>query len=154
MKDALAKVREFHAVFGVPTSDMLELPPLTGGGSEYMFDCYEGMGHIAKVEGDAKDVRVLRTRLILEEVSELVEAEAFNDLIKIADALADIIYIVLGTALVYGIPLDRVFDEVHRSNMAKAPDGVVTLREDGKVMKPTGWTSPDIEGALYGRDGR
>jgi len=89
--------------------------------------------------------RSLRMRLLNEEFREYVMAEEDNDLVEIADALADIIYIACGTAVSYGIPLDRVFDEVHRSNMAKLVDGKPLYREDGKVMKPEGWTAPNIE---------
>ena len=92
--------------------------------------------------------RTLRMKLITEEFNELCDAEENNDLTEVADALADIIYIACGTAVSYGIPLDKVFAEVHRSNMAKLVDGKPIYREDGKVMKPEGWTPPDIEGVL------
>ena len=64
--------------------------------------------------------------------------------------MADIIYIVCGTAASYGIPLNKVFDEVHRSNMAKLVDGKPIRREDGKILKPEGWTAPDIKKVLWG----
>jgi predicted HAD superfamily Cof-like phosphohydrolase len=93
--------------------------------------------------------RELRGKLLTEEFKEYIEAEHTNDLIEVADALADIIYIACGTAVSYGIPLDKVFEEVHRSNMAKlGPDGKPIYREDGKVMKPEGWTPPDIKSIL------
>lgn len=93
--------------------------------------------------------RNLRMRLLEEEMREYLEAEKTNDFVEIADALADIIYIAAGTALCYGIPLDDVFDEVHRSNMAKlGADGKPLRREDGKIIKPKNWTPPDIEGVL------
>ena len=98
---------------------------------------------------DGKE-RKLRMDLMLEEVKEYMEGEEKNDLENIAKELADIIYIVCGTAASYGIPLDRVFDEVHRSNMAKLVDGKVIRREDGKILKPEGWTPPDIKSILYG----
>ena len=92
--------------------------------------------------------RDLRINLLEEEFKEYMNAEEKNDITEIADALADIIYIACGTAVSYGIPLDKVFAEVHRSNMAKLVDGKPIYREDGKVMKPAGWTPPDIEGVL------
>ena len=92
--------------------------------------------------------RDLRINLLEEEFKEYMNAEEKNDITEIADALADIIYIACGTAVSYGIPLDEVFTEVHRSNMAKLVDGKPIYREDGKVMKPAGWTPPDIEGVL------
>jgi predicted HAD superfamily Cof-like phosphohydrolase len=71
-----------------------------------------------------------------------------NDIVSIADALADIVYVACGTALTYGIPFDRVFAEVHRSNMTKfGPDGPY-LRADGKVMKGPDYEPPDIAGCL------
>jgi predicted HAD superfamily Cof-like phosphohydrolase len=92
--------------------------------------------------------RTLRMKLLAEEMYEYTVAENENDIIEIADALADIIYIACGTAASYGIPLDKVFEEVHRSNMAKLVDGKPIYREDGKVLKPEGWTPPDIDGVL------
>jgi hypothetical protein len=66
--------------------------------------------------------------------------------IETADALTDLVVVIVGMALELGIPLDRTWNEVQRSNMAKAgPDGKVTKREDGKVLKPEGWTPPDIK---------
>ena len=92
--------------------------------------------------------RTLRMKLLAEEMYEYTVAENENDLIEIADALADIIYIACGTAVSYGIPLDAIFEEVHSSNMAKLVDGKVIYREDGKVKKPEGWMPPDIAGVL------
>ena len=96
---------------------------------------------------------LLRKRLIDEEVNvELFTAMKENNIVEIADAIADSIYVLIGTALEYGIPLDAVWGEVQRSNMAKVdPDtGKVRRREDGKVLKSEGWTKPDIRKALYG----
>ena len=92
--------------------------------------------------------RQLRIDLLYEEYCEYLKGEEDDDLVQIADALADMIYIALGTAVAYGIPLDRVFAEVHKSNMAKLVDGKVIRRADGKVQKPIGWTPPDIKGVL------
>ena len=92
-----------------------------------------------------EEERKLRIKLLREEFEEYLEGEENNDLVEIADALADLIYIACGTAVSYGIPLDVVFDEVHRSNMAKLVNGKPIYREDGKVLKPEGWTPPDIE---------
>lgn len=92
--------------------------------------------------------RALRMRLLDEEFEEYRNAEYDNDIVEIADALADIIYIACGTAVSYGIPLDEIFNEVHRSNMAKLVDGKVIRREDGKIQKPEGWTPPDIKSII------
>jgi len=101
-----------------------------------------------KPELPDKNERKLRMKLLAEEYTELVMAENNDDLIEIADALADIIYIACGTAVSYGIPLDDVFEEVHASNMAKLVDGKVIRRADGKVQKPEGWQPPDIKRIL------
>lgn len=114
------------------------------------------------------DARVrLRADLILEECVEVIDAmfeecvglpyewdnverrDVHVDHVALADGLADLIYVCIGAANEFGIPLDKVWAEVHRSNMAKiGPNGEVKRREDGKVIKPDGWTPPDIEGCL------
>jgi predicted HAD superfamily Cof-like phosphohydrolase len=93
-------------------------------------------------------VRDLRKSLLAEEWQEYLTAESEDDIVEIADALADMIYIACGTAVAYGIPLDKVFAEVHHSNMAKLVDGKVIRREDGKVLKPAGWKPPDVKGVM------
>ena len=95
-----------------------------------------------------KNERKLRMKLLAEEYTEYVVAEHEDDLVEVADALADMIYIICGTAVSYGIPLDDVFEEVHASNMAKLVDGKVIRRADGKIQKPEGWEPPDIERIL------
>lgn len=96
------------------------------------------------------DERKLRINLLMEEVKEYLEGEENQDIENVAKELADIIYIVCGTAASYGIPLDTVFDEVHNSNMAKlGTDGKVKRREDGKILKPEGWTPPNIKKILW-----
>ena len=92
----------------------------------------------------SEEERELRKALLAEEYREYIDAERDNDIVEISDALADMIYIICGTAISYGIPLDKIFDEVHRSNMAKLHDGVVLRREDGKILKPAGWKPPNI----------
>jgi predicted HAD superfamily Cof-like phosphohydrolase len=95
------------------------------------------------------DLVKLRVALLEEEVGEFVTASEKGDLIGIADALADIVYVVYGTALTYGIDLDSVLQEVHRSNMSKlAGDGKPLIREDGKVLKSDQYFPPDIASAL------
>jgi len=84
-----------------------------------------------------------------EEVSEFVAASEKEDLVGIADALADIVYVVYGTALTYGIDLDSVLREVHRSNMSKlGDDGKPLIRGDGKVLKSERYFPPDIASVL------
>lgn len=111
---AMAQVREFHQKFGVECKDRPEIPSL--------------------------EVRILRFRLIAEEFTEFKNAELRHDMVGIADALADLSYVILGTALAYGIPLAEVFDEVHRSNMTKDGDP----RTDGKITKGPSYQPPRI----------
>ena len=93
--------------------------------------------------------RQLRINLLYEEYCEYLKGETEDDLVQIADALADMIYIACGTAVAYGIPLDKVFAEVHRSNMAKlGTNGKPIYREDGKVMKPANWSPPNVSGII------
>lgn len=66
-----------------------------------------------------RDLAWQRKDFIAEELGEYVEAVLDNDLVKVADALADLLYVVLGTAVVHGIDLQPIFNEVHRSNMTK-----------------------------------
>lgn len=92
----------------------------------------------------------LRLRLITEEFEETKRAIEAGDIVEVADGLADLIYVIAGTALVYGIPLDEIWREVHDSNMAKidSETGKVLKRADGKILKPNGWKAPDIKSVL------
>jgi predicted HAD superfamily Cof-like phosphohydrolase len=91
----------------------------------------------------------LRQALIEEEVRELSDAASAGDLVGVADALADIVYVAYGTAHVYGIDLDAVLDEVHASNMTKlGADGRPVRRADGKVLKGPAYRPPDISAVL------
>ena len=95
------------------------------------------------------ELAALRLRLIDEEVGELHDAVARGDLVAIADALADITYVVYGAGLSYGIDVDAVVDEVHRANMSKLDeDGQAVRREDGKVLKSARYVPPDVARVL------
>lgn len=97
-----------------------------------------------------KDVSDLRLKLIKEEVSELEQAIEQNNLIEIADALTDILYVVYGAGATYGIDLDACFKEVHRSNMSKLDkNGNPIYRKDGKVLKGPYYKPPDLESILF-----
>lgn len=87
--------------------------------------------------------------LVREEVIELNEAFKKNDVVEIADACADIIWVVEGLCHSLGIPLQQVWDEVARSNMSKTVNGKLIKREDGKVLKPDTYSPPDIEKILF-----
>lgn len=119
--DMFQAVLDFHRKFGAHIGDRPGFPP--------------------------DEVLVLRDRLIQEEFDEYREAVAKRDLVKAADSLADLTYVVLGTAVALGIDLRPVFAEVHRTNMLKV--GGAT-REDGKILKPEGWQPPQIAPLLEG----
>jgi predicted HAD superfamily Cof-like phosphohydrolase len=92
------------------------------------------------------DTSTLRYSLIAEELDEFGEAVEKNDLVGIADALTDLLYVVYGAGHAYGINLDKCFKEVHSSNMSKlGPDGKPIYREDGKVLKGPDYREPDLE---------
>ncbi len=92
---------------------------------------------------------VLRQALLDEEVDELRDAVRAGDVVGIADALADIVYIACGTAHAYGIDLDAVVAEVHRSNMTKlGADGHPLYRADGKVLKGPTYQPPQVAAVL------
>jgi predicted HAD superfamily Cof-like phosphohydrolase len=119
------QVGDFHRAYGLPVRDA----PTIEVGSE-------------QVE--------LRLALIEEEVGELAAAARADDLVGVADALADIVYVAYGTAHVYGIDLDAVLDEVHASNMTKlGADGRPIRRTDGKVLKGPAYVPPNIANLLF-----
>ena len=89
----------------------------------------------------------LRIELIKEELEELEIAIDDNDIVEIADALADLKYVVEGTSISYGINLNAVFKEVHRSNMTKVGG---YKRGDGKWIKPDTYSPADIKSILFG----
>ena len=87
---------------------------------------------------------VLRLDLIEEEFDDELRGALFEgDLVAIADALADLLYVTYGCAIEYGIPIDKIFAEVHRSNMTKFKNGA-NFREDGKLLKGAGFEPPRI----------
>ena len=89
----------------------------------------------------------LRYRLGKEELDEYLEACKDNDLIEVADALADQLYILLGTMISHGMGdvMEDIFDDVHRSNMSKlGEDGKPIYREDGKILKGPNFSKPNI----------
>ena len=92
----------------------------------------------------------LRYDLIQEEVFELSEAIDHADIVGVADALADILYVTYGAAASFGIDLDACFKEVHRSNMSKLDaNGQPIYREDGKVLKSELYSKPDLSPILF-----
>lgn len=100
-------------------------------------------------------IRELRLALIEEEFGELWAALYRGDLVAVADALADLLYVTYGTAVACGIDIAPIWREVHRSNMAKRGG---PISPTGKLLKPEGWTPPDVRGELerqgWSDDGR
>jgi predicted HAD superfamily Cof-like phosphohydrolase len=87
----------------------------------------------------------LRLDLISEELEELKNAMASRDLLEVADALTDILYVTYGAGHAFGINLDKCFDEVQNSNMSKlGSDGKPIYNESGKVMKGPDYFKPDL----------
>lgn len=113
-------VRKFHELFGLAISDS---PTLDVSASE----------------------RKLRKTLQIEEMEELHAAMDTSDLVGIADGIADLLYVTYAVAVAYGIDIDPVFAEVHRSNLSKVGG---YKREDGKYMKPSTFVPPDVRGEL------
>ena len=126
MKNKIKAVREFHEAFGLgvqqqPIADL----------------------SMQKLK--------LRFDLMDEENKEYLEAAENNDLIEVADALGDMLYILCGTILEHGMQhkIEAVFNEIQRSNMSKlGADGKPIYREDGKVMKGPNYFKPNIESIL------
>ena len=122
MKKYTDAVHEFHTAFGLgiknePTADL----------------------------GVAKNL--LRFNLMKEENEEYLEAANANDLVEVADALGDMLYILAGTIIEHGMQykIAEVFDEIQRSNMSKlGEDGHPIFREDGKVLKGPNYFKPNI----------
>jgi hypothetical protein len=125
-RGALQLVREFHETFGLPVGSRPALP-------------------------DAAE-RDLRWKLLHEEASEYFAAEGTDDLVEVADALGDMVCVIYGTALSYGIDLDAVVAEIHRSNMTKTRDESVKYPAKN-VRKMAGYTPPDIAAVLAHLDG-
>ena len=125
-KNILDQVQEFHEVFGL----------------EY---------HETPQAVVSERIIALRHRLMAEENDEYLEAAQNNDLIQIADALGDKLYILCGTIIAHGLQhkIVEVFEEIHRSNMSKLDEqGRPIYREDGKIMKSEKYFLPDIDGVL------
>ena len=126
MLDKIDKVRKFHEVFLIGNQD-------------------------APVANVGEETYLLRHRLLHEENEEDLQACKDGDLVEIADALGDLLYIWCGSVLKHGLQdvMEDVFNEIQRSNMSKLDkDGKPIFREDGKVMKSDLYFKPDIKAIL------
>ena len=105
-------------------------------------------GQIVRTKPQFPDDKTMKLRydLIKEELSELKEAMESKDLVEIADALSDILYVTYGAGCAYGIDLDKCFKEVQRANMSKlGTDGKPIYNEKGKVMKGPNYSEPNLK---------
>lgn len=119
---------------------------------ELVGDFMEAFGQDVKCEPEMPDQAVmdLRIDLIAEELEELQTAIDNRDLVEIADALTDILYVTYGAGHAFGIDLDSCLAEVHSSNMSKlGEDGRPIYREDGKVMKGPFYRPPNLEAVIF-----
>ena len=90
-------------------------------------------------------INQLRLSLIKEELNELIDAMNKKDLVEVADALTDILYVTYGAGHAFGINLDKCFDEVQNSNMSKLDsNGKPIYNDNGKVMKGPNYFKPDL----------
>ena len=95
-------------------------------------------------------INKMRLDLIKEELSELTDAMNNKDLLEVADALTDILYVTYGAGHAFGIDLDKCFDEVQNSNMSKLNEnGKPIYNEQGKVMKGPNYFKPDLSKFVY-----
>ena len=93
----------------------------------------------------SEKINALRVSLIKEELNELIEAMNKKDLVEVADALTDILYVTYGAGHAFGINLDDCFEEVQNSNMSKLDeDGKPIYNDKGKVMKGPNYFKPDL----------
>ena len=93
----------------------------------------------------SEKINKLRFNLIKEELDEFKQALEDNDLLEVADALTDILYVTYGAGHAFGIDLDKCFDEVQNSNMSKLDEnGKPIYNESGKVMKGPNYFKPDL----------
>jgi NTP pyrophosphatase (non-canonical NTP hydrolase) len=126
-------VEEFHKKFGVPvgadmSGDLLQLRDKLL--SEELYEVEEEFFPCDTVPTDRGDL----------------EIEIPVNKAKLTKELADLMYVTIGTAVTFGLPLEQVFAEVHRSNMSKlGKDGKPVYREDGKVLKGPGYFEPQLE---------
>ncbi len=105
-------------------------------------------GQDVKEKPDFPDSKIVKLRidLIEEELNELKEAINNNDIVEVADALTDILYVTYGAGHSFGVDLDSCFEEVQRSNMSKlGEDGKPIYNESGKVMKGPKYFTPNLK---------
>ena len=126
MKNKIAAVHKFHTAFKLNIQD-------------------------TPTVAISEERKKLRFELMKEEIEEYLEAAENNDLVEVADALGDMLYILCGTIIEHGMQdkIEEVFNEIQRSNMSKlGKDGLPIYREDGKVLKGPNYFKPNISAIL------
>ena len=124
---------------------------ITGTNFELVGDFMEAMDQEVLIYPvfPEEHIQRLRIDLIEEELDELHLGIDNQDIVEVADALTDLLYVVYGAGHALGIDLDECFQEVHQSNMSKlGEDGRPIKREDGKVLKPDTYFPPDLKSVL------
>ena len=124
---------------------------MDGSNFELVGDFMESMEQEVNIKPSFPEdsVQRLRLDLIEEELDELQYGIDNQDMVEIADALTDLLYVVYGAGHAFGIDLDDCFKEVHKSNLSKlGPDFRPIKREDGKVLKPDTFFPPDLKTVL------
>jgi predicted HAD superfamily Cof-like phosphohydrolase len=157
--DYLRMVEEFHRSFELhgpsrPTIPVARDMDYIGVEKEALRDTAYALGQFSQnlldLANASGSVAFMRLHLIIEETAELAEAMHDKSLVETMDALCDIQYVVSGAVLALGMHhhFDDAFQEVHRSNMDKLVDGKPVKSPGGRVIKPAGWTPPDIHAVL------
>jgi predicted HAD superfamily Cof-like phosphohydrolase len=142
-------VKEFHTKYGFPIDDELIVPRLGKSQAHLAFlmaflkDFTEETEYYAILENQTGNPATYRIHLIAEEFGELIHAMLSGDEIGVADAMTDLLYVITGLGVTYGLPVDELFAEVHRSNMTKQ---TVTL--DGNRGKGEEYDPPKIKEIL------
>ncbi len=124
---------------------------MDGSNFELVGDFMESMEQEVRIKPSFPEdsVQRLRLDLIEEELDELQYGIDNQNMVEIADALTDLLYVVYGAGHAFGIDLDDCFKEVHKSNLSKlGPDFRPIKREDGKVLKPDTYFPPDLKTVL------
>lgn len=162
MKTTVQKVGDFHRAFGQPVDRIPTTLRLTMLEAAYMDAVEKQLSALgAALKGFSEEcggsVALLRIQLLTEEVGELAEAFLTEDLEAAGDALTDIQYVLDGTYLAVGLDgvKEEMFDAVHAANMAKLDEnGKPIIGPSGRVVKPEGWTPPDLGAVINGPETR
>ncbi len=149
----MSKLREqvaaFHEAMGVPTRYRPESIPDDRVRLRLKLIGEEFIELIAATMGTPEALGANNAEEAIREFRQIVDESPVKvDLVAVADALADLDYVIEGSRLEWGIDGGPIADEVQRSNMSKLVDGKPVVRDDGKILKGPNWSPPDIAGEL------